>query len=494
MYILIKTLTEQNIYTIWLSEMTRRYIKVKIGKDDIIKFLKHSTLIMFIIISIQMYLVSHTVYHDIARTMNIVSKIERVDGMNLGLLCNFTSCEMIEYKGVTYKVDARGVLKKTFEKIVDNNFWSVARKLKSVVSCPNEVTIQVDISDYIKESFWVLVQSIGMFFLLFTILQIRNIISEKKNLLLRDKKNNVRLENKLQKIIAESAHHEMMLPVATIKTMSTELYEAIKERRQSELYAYKKCELINKGDCGCGIEKNMRRASDSDEDAPKDVVDESFNRIIDATEQLEAVLDQMAENKQFKYSNGDKSIYDLVVNIDKNLRTFRVDSRYKLKIKTPDVLKKYSLGGTLTNGQLLNFINNHFNNSVEAKSTTILVEAYVANGKMKLFITDNGIGIRDKYNNILHKQNTKDCIFKDGVSGKDENGNLITIEKLSIFSIAGIKQKINDIFGESDASSRGVGLFLNRQTLIENNGSLDLMETSTRGTTFRLTFDVNEKK
>ena len=461
-------------------------LKILFSRQTINHYLRHLFLFISIISAIQIYLLYNALSFDIKKVKESLSHVYLTDGVDFSTMCQATNCTLITDGEIVYRMGINHFVEIDRESNIPyTKDWNIDNNLRMIVRSDSaNITVVQDSKEYVLNVAGVYIRVIVVFSILFTILYMRNTMLEIRGNMFRQHKKGQEMESKLQRIISESAHHEMMLPVATIKTLSNEL-------RKLTISDY--CRSIHdRYSIECIDESNTimdKRVYDGP-------VEDYFKRIENAISQLEVVLNQMSKSKEFKYSNGNKSIYDIVMNIDENLKTFRVDSRYSLILSGELTLKRYSVGGTLTNGELMNFISNHINNSIEAKSSKIVVQAKLNKdkSKMHLYITDNGIGIRDKYNNIISDKSIANSIFSAGMTTKDKFGNILVVKKEKPCSIKRFKQIISDVFKDEYESPRGVGMYINRQVLRENGGDLELMETSKRGTTFKMTFDIEAKK
>jgi sensor histidine kinase regulating citrate/malate metabolism len=138
---------------------------------------------------------------------------------------------------------------------------------------------------------------------------------------------------------------------------------------------------------------------------------------------------------------------------------------------------------------------NHIKNSIEAKASIIQFEGELRNGKLHLFIIDNGHGIKDKHDHIIPPSKFEK-IFDPYYSTKDgdncERNNIIlkwlcdfTDYLDSIVKFSETKKNIKQI--------RGIGTYLNRTTLRNNGGDLRVIETTSDGTVFEIITSAKTK-
>lgn len=130
-----------------------------------------------------------------------------------------------------------------------------------------------------------------------------------------------------------------------------------------------------------------------------DMGDESVNQIYQSIQPL-------TDYNSVKFSNGDKSIYDLVNIAYKMVKRTNITG---LKYFNVDkMLNEYILSheSGMSNGLFLNMFINHLKNSIEANSTAINV---YMNDKTKehllIYIEDNGDGINHKVAKSIYEKN-----------------------------------------------------------------------------------------
>jgi len=172
-------------------------------------------------------------------------------------------------------------------------------------------------------------------------------------------------------------------------------------------------------------------------------------------EQIQTILHNMAEFKQLRYSNGNKSIFDIAEGAGKILKV-TVDISFDLEID--EELKKFKIdhNNGLKNADLINILINHFKNSIEANATQI--EVFIENIKnnfLLLNIKDNGNGIPNEFISE---------IFSPNKSTKSDYVGL-----------------------------RGNGLFLNQNLLKQFGGDIKLKKTQEgKGTEFVLKIPIEK--
>ena len=237
------------------------------------------------------------------------------------------------------------------------------------------------------------------------------------------------LANKSMIMLTENIHHELNTPMEVIENK----LEGVREMIMDCLKVMTKDETYN-------------------ERFKKLQVD--FEYINQSAEQIYNILSRMKGFKQLRYSNGDRSIYDIVEGAFKVVSI----STTKFDYKISDELKNYTLNSdSFKNADLLNILINHTKNSLEANSTKIyIVLCDISKGFMVFRMLDNGNGIKDEF---------VKSIFAPNFSTKTKGNSGV----------------------------RGNGLYLNKSIIETGGGNLKLVETSKFGTTFELSVPVKVK-
>ena len=224
----------------------------------------------------------------------------------------------------------------------------------------------------------------------------------------------------------------------------------------------------------------------------------TFDQIYSSLDQIKTVLERMSNFKQIKYSNGNKTLYDIV---SYSANSMSIYKKYNFQINVSNDLKLYGIDNSkLNNADVLNLVTNHFKNSLEA--TADRIETSVKFDPVKkllyLYIIDNGTGVRGLDGQII-PSNKYECVFDPYWSTKNEKGEFIfgkfndtkSFVKRTIIKIrTDIKIWLNP---GSYGKIRGIGLYLNRQFLLDAGGDIKLIETSDKGTVFVLKLPAYDK-
>lgn len=251
---------------------------------------------------------------------------------------------------------------------------------------------------------------------------------ENENTLLGIAGNEALLLNKSMIMITENIHHELNTPLDVIDN---------------------KVEKINRL-----INRYLIESKQNNRKIDKDLLqsEEDFRFIKNSSEQIYSILERMRGFKNLRYSNGNKTIYDIAIEAFKMLTVS--DSSYDSHVDVN--LKKYKIGNTkLKNADLLSVFINHIKNSAEASSRNIsIVLSGVDNGFASILIIDDGTGLAISENDV----------FLPNVSTKHG----------------------------SDIIVRGNGMYLNKFLMKSVKGDIKIEQSET-GTTFKLCVPVSEK-
>ena len=222
-----------------------------------------------------------------------------------------------------------------------------------------------------------------------------------------------------------------------------------------------------------------------------------FGLIYSSIEQIDTVLQRMSNFKNLKYSNGNKTLMD-IINYSANSMSIYKASNFKIKIDQSFKNFKLKHGvNDLKNGDLLNIISNHCRNSLEASASKIRIQCKFDNDaeKLHIFIIDNGTGLRDPNTGLALEPSKYNDIFRDYYTSKNDLGESIINDSDGWFNDKLLKIKTLFNFKTKNArnkNARGVGLYLNKELLRENHGDLKLRETSSSGTVFEIIIPVEK--
>lgn len=414
------------------------------------------TLIILGLLSVLVIVTTHVFNSNKEFYYNRLASTEQYKTNDIRLLCSIIGCESAYIKegGYIYKYERdTGNLVKVTEDEIDNSILDyLSLDIDTIVSYKNYTFIISNNNpvDLVTKLFMtlslVLWITYSILFYNFSINQYKQELYDKGNL-----KNYI--ENKSQRSITEMIHHEMVAPIAVIRSQVDSIYGAIfnekcQFKRSYDMAVKKDIEIINLSLC-----------------------------------RLDAILEMLRDSKQIKSSDSLMSIYSITNNIINTVRCFnigKIDSEYKHK----DILEKFA-ADKISNGMFLNIIQVMINNSVEAKANMIVFDAEILSfDKIALYITDNGRGIRDKFNRIVKNCND---IYKYGYSTKNKKGEAVVAKNKLQYILSLIGIKVN-----TTSSIRGIGLNLNKQLLGKIGGDISVVSTSEAGTTFKLILPVRK--
>lgn len=451
---------------------------------NMVKYVTYLILLMVVILFVVTTIASN-VYDGIVDTYGEKLEIvENTQGVDKTLMCVMVKCKYLvtEQRGnvVTYE-NKQGILFETDKKIsaVPKNYFNVFNdNWLTIVKYKKDIYF-VDDGRYMELviKMTLLVMLIAGIFYTITGGVVVYQIDKTDNIAKSVFKN--KLESKLQRELAESMTHEMGMPIAAIESSISELF--------ANLYPCKWTE-----DNICDFQNEYigpETCRDCATFKPKRSVDiiaiEHYTQIKIMLSRLSAVIKLVADAKHIKYSNGTASFLTMIENTTAKINSFKV-SKFRTIYVNRDLLNKYTVGKTITTGEMLIIFNTMINNSLEAKATELEFKAeQVQSGKINIYVRDNGRGIRDCFDNIVNDE----TIFQYGYSTKDEKGNQIVDKsrwKRLLFKIG--------INVTNRGTPRGVGLSVNKGVLAKTGGDISIVSTSACGTTFKITIPVMEKK
>ena len=286
------------------------------------------------------------------------------------------------------------------------------------------------------------------------------------------------LREKNMQILTENIHHELNTPVAILEGNIRKMEKLAQKQNKKSKICNPTCELTS------SFEQ----------------ID--FGLFYSNIDQINTVLERMSNFKNLRYSNGDKTLYDILKYSANSMTIYKA---VKFEILIDPAFKNWGLKhGTkyLRNEDLLNIISNHLRNSIEASSTVIELQLKITNKSFynaHIFIIDNGNGLRDAETGLLLSPSKYQNIFKDYYSSKNKQGQSKVLKSKGLIkdTIATIKIKFKNIFKfknlkkeSKEENHRGVGLYLNKELLKDNHGDLKLRETSANGTVFEIMVPV----
>jgi len=289
------------------------------------------------------------------------------------------------------------------------------------------------------------------------------------------------LHNRNMAMLAEQLRHELSTPLAVIKELCDDTFSAIVDGAT--------CDILSKtGPCkNCKAVNSYMTISSS-----KDIIYMNIK-------QAYSIIDRMAEVKSIRYSNGNKSLYDIA---KATFDIMGVYNRSNYSYEIDEKLRKFIIdeSAELKNYELMNILLNHVKNSLEASASFIEVRfmdkyrikpSYIQRhvmslirvlGKHQNIFTNSIVSLLSRIINIKKASDKLYCsmLLIDNGIGIDD-------------SIKGQVFNLNYSTKAKDGSVRGAGLYINREILRSTGGDIVIEKSSKRGTVFRLDIPVREK-
>lgn len=434
------------------------------GRDNIKTVIKFFVMLIMNLMVINAILLNSFYTINSIRQQNIETSINRTienhRGADLQHLCIISNCKEIGYIGQSRFIEQDGkLIERPYQEpntCINTRDFTLTRDF-NIVGFNKQINLYYisNTSELVQEILYSY-SKLNIIFLL-TFIVVFGIVEyrarRKRFLELVSTSNSLREKN--MQILTENIHHELNTPVAIIQGNI--------KRLENDLKNVNKCEM-------CDLCFNL-----------------DFEQIYSSIEQIDTVLQRMSNFKNLKYSNGNKTLMDIVGYSSNSMSIYK---KSNFEIDMDPKLLEFKLTGQLKNGDLLNVVSNHFRNSIEANATKIITQAkYDKKRKlMHLYIIDNGTGLRDPGTGLLLAPDKYDNIFKPYYSSKDDLG--ISKVRDSQGPIIDFIVKITSLFKRRKvlANRRGVGLYLNKELLTEKGGNLVLRETSINGTVFEIIF------
>lgn len=294
--------------------------------------------------------------------------------------------------------------------------------------------IYVDLVKSPERTITIMIATVPIIILLFGLIIIRTIYDEQKESIIRIAGNEAILTNKSMISITENIHHELNTPLEVIDNKLKKIQQIVHNYIKDE---YENIEKSNNINVKKERWKNIDKLVDLDND---------FKFIETSSEQIYNVLEKMKGFKNLRYSNGNKTVYDVILGSFKIIALSNTNFEYKVDHKLMD----FNLDNDkIKNADVLNIMINHLKNSLEANSSKIYV-GYISNTEklLSFSLRDNGNGINEK---------TIKNIFNPNFSTKSH-----------------------------DTGIRGNGLYLNRSIVMDAGGDIKISKSNSNGTTFNI--------
>jgi len=255
---------------------------------------------------------------------------------------------------------------------------------------------------------------------------------EKEEALILNAGSEALLANKSMINITENIHHELNTPLEVIDNKIEKIHTELSNFLLEEYEATENIDTIPED----RIKRNKRIVK----------LNGDFEFIRTSSEQIYAVLEKMKGFKHLRYSNGNKSLKNIIDGGFKIINISNTNFEYKVDPK----LAQYKIGTKLlVNADFLSIILNHLKNSLEANASKIFILFSKSDeNNVYIRIIDNGNGI---------PKDAQKKIFAPNFSTKN-----------------------------SDTGIRGNGMYLNKHIMENAGGSISLISSSKKGTTIEL--------
>ncbi len=373
----------------------------------------------------------------------ITENIKEYNEIDLTHICRLSKCIKIYDDNNIFKMEKNKLIKLTytkphFKKLLKNLYFYNGDII--FYNKTGHIYVEKVFGKYVFKIVLNLFIVFVLFLIILSLFMYRTYKRERKEAMIANIGNEAILANKSMIMITENVHHELNTPVEVIENKVEKVHRVLKAYVESQKQWIK--------DNGVDL-----RNSPENRKWTKKIIklDKDFEFIHLSIEQTLSVLGKMKNFKTLRYSNGNKTIYDVVQGA---LRIILI-SYCNIKCEIDEDLKKYRMcPNSLKNIDLLNVVINHFKNSIEADASKIKIfmSDDLKNNLMKLIISDNGSGIPEKY---------RKNIFEPNFSTK----------------------QIGD-------SIRGNGMYLNRHIIREFGGDIKILKTSEKGTDMEISFKV----
>lgn len=422
----------------------------------------YKSIVLFLVsINIVILATSVVVYDNQLRFMEttVKSNIAEYEEVDREHLCNILGCTTVfdfehNKKFIMYE-NTRRLAKTTF------NTPNIIELWRNVVFVDNNIAI------YLKEanSYFILSNSdlsTKLLIILMTVIPISlaifiyplfiSIRNEKENAIRQNAGNEALLANKSMIMITENIHHELNTPLEIIDNKIEKIHKVIDDYLIGEYNFFQK--YGSSIDTDTMTREDWEKIEKREIDAKLIKLTPDFEFIRTSSEQIYNILEKMKGFKHMRYSNGNKTIYDVFEGAFKIISI----SNSNYEHKTEERLKAFSIeSANFRNADLLGMAINNIKNSIEANASKVLIVfGGFKNGLLKVRIIDNGGGIPEA---------AKKHIFDPNFSTKS-----------------------------NDNSIRGNGMYLNKQIIKQGGGDTTVIETSKVGTTIELIIPTKERR
>jgi len=396
-------------------------------------------------------------------------------------VCDILQCEYINIDGsMIYRI-SKGEY--DVKKLPENKVMEAINSILTVdiPSHTSGVTFGFSLENIIKFYANAVTILYSLLMILSLLFLVRFLIKNNINNLVQGASTTASLHNKNMAILAEQLHHELNTPLSVVKELCDKIFVNVER------------------DATCGVGDPKKRSACDKCEAAKNYSQLSvYKRIIDNNiKQAFVFIERMADVKQIRYSNGNKSVYDIT---KATFDVMGVFNRANYSFDVDQKLRGYTLdhASGLQNHELMNILLNHIKNSLEAGSSHIFISLNKIEPPKKTSLDKiilKTIDILNKYN-IGVPTYASIVMLSKMLSPKVKSG--VTIARIALIDNgSGIPKEfqanifnLNTSTKTKDGVIRGAGLYLNRQILRDAGGDIWQHDTSGKGTTFILDVPV----
>jgi len=404
---------------------------LKKHKKELIIYLSEQSIISTIIFIILFF--NHLCFLEKQIDINIKSYNE----INREKICKMIECKGIVYRNILFNYNNSLEINNNIDILNFKWFYYINGKI-SIYNYKSDSYYLLSYKLILKYLFLIL------FFLLVSIIlyffsMSNTLKKEKQDSILELAGTEAMLTNKTMISITENIHHELNTPLEVIDNKIDKISHIIYRIIFDDEIQLRTIKNPTKK----RLEKSKKLSNLKDD----------FNFIKLASEQIYTVLEKMRSFKHLKYSNGNKSILNIIEGGFSIMKMSNSNFTYYIS----DELNNLTLRkDNLLNADLLSILINHFKNSLEAFASKIYI-LFVKLEKNRLYfrIIDNGRGI---------PENAKKRIFEPNFSTKKDMNSV-----------------------------RGNGMYLNKHIIESSGGKIQLIESSKKGTTIEIQINIKYK-
>jgi len=358
--------------------------------------------------------------------MNLISKLLISFFVFVIFLCSslFFAFNYFEVKYFTEHYYSTKKVSKDFH-LTNENKYTAFLKNKEIVYCDKNKCIAKKIK---FNDFFIITTIISTIFTLiwgyYSLKTIKK--SEEEKFLVKSSNLEALATQNSMTLLTENIHHELNSPLQVLqrncKKTRMILFEVLKEKYFPDRFINDEHDLKK-----MFIYNHINYIKIGEKKIQVDAMFDLFMLSTTSLEQIQGILMNMSNFKQLRYTNGNKSVYEIIEGAAKILNV-TIDTPFKIYIEEGIGDYKLDHSNGFKNADLVNIIINHLKNSVEANSTKIdITIENTKDGFMLLNVKDNGNGIPEEFQKSIfqpNKSSKKDTLGLRG-NGLFLNQNLL---------------------------------------------------------------------